>query len=334
MIMEPALADYLSDRPRQLRLAQQGIARSRRWQARDDVAAFQSLMRGYVQAPPADLAQFTADILPHVSNLGWLKSFVADGLAAIAEDPFAVLPWRMQSGAVINGLVLIEDERANAMLCVVDHLSIASPPDPRLTFDGGFCAIVILDAQNLVAERFSLTADGDRLAPPEMVHLADDDVLFIDASRQAVRLLSASRDVVLLRIAVTGGASAANGSGAANGVAGSGLIREFDARTGLCNRSGTGSAAASRILMLLDLVRGSGRADLPAMFAHFARHEDRMVRWQGMRDLLAVDLAAARPILRHMARSDPDMHVKTAAQATLAVLGQLDGTISGGSDGA
>ena len=311
MIIEPAMADYLLDRPRQLRLAQEGQTRSQRWQNRPDVAAFQTLMRGYVQAPPENVAHFAGQLRPFVSDLAWLKSFVADGLAAIAEDPFAVLPWRMQSGAVSNGLALLEDERANAMLCVVDHLVIAGPPDPCLIFDGGYCAIVILDGLDLVVERFSLEPDGERLAPPELLVLGDGDHLIIDASREAIRLRSASRDVVLLRIAVAGAGENA-------------LVREFDVRNGVCTRSGTATTAASRILTLLDLVRGNAGADLPAMFARLTQSEDRMVRWQAMRDLLAVDLQAARPILQLMAQSDPDNLVRTAAQAAQGIVAQSD----------
>jgi HEAT repeat protein len=72
--------------------------------------------------------------------------------------------------------------------------------------------------------------------------------------------------------------------------------------------------------MGLAVLRAFGRTDAAPLFAAALADEDFAMRWQVMRELLALDTAAALPHLTAMAAQDPHPEVRAAATATLALL--------------
>src|SRR3546814_12948056 len=70
--------------------------------------------------------------------------------------------------------------------------------------------------------------------------------------------------------------------------------------------------------MALTLLRHLGRTGAAPLFVAETRSEDFAARWHAMRELIALDPAAARPHLAAMAASDRHSEVRAAATATLA----------------
>src|SRR3546814_6374675 len=75
--------------------------------------------------------------------------------------------------------------------------------------------------------------------------------------------------------------------------------------------------------MALTLLRHLGRTGAAPLFVAETRSEDFAARWHAMRELIALDPAAARPHLAAMAASDRHSEVRAAAAATLGLLTPL-----------
>ena len=72
--------------------------------------------------------------------------------------------------------------------------------------------------------------------------------------------------------------------------------------------------------MPLTLLRHLGRTDAAPLFAAETKATDFAARWHAMRELVALDPAAARSHLKAMAASDPHPEVRRAAAATDALI--------------
>lgn len=80
--------------------------------------------------------------------------------------------------------------------------------------------------------------------------------------------------------------------------------------------------ASARSAMLLALLRSSGRSDAAAAFDRASRDDVFLLRWQAMREWLALDAATASPRLAEMAQDDPHDEIRSAARATLRLMEQ------------
>ena len=72
--------------------------------------------------------------------------------------------------------------------------------------------------------------------------------------------------------------------------------------------------------MGLAVLRACGRSDAAPLFTAALDDDDFAMRWQVMRELLALDPEAALPHLGAMAAGDPHPEVRKAAAATMALL--------------
>ncbi|WP_293645584.1 HEAT repeat domain-containing protein, partial [Sphingopyxis sp. RIFCSPHIGHO2_12_FULL_65_19] len=97
-------------------------------------------------------------------------------------------------------------------------------------------------------------------------------------------------------------------------------IRAYDIASGRLARVSASRRDSSFRAMALALLREFGRADAAPLFAAEAASEDFAARWNAMRELAALDAAAARPLLAAMAAADPHPEVRRAAAATHALL--------------
>lgn len=97
-------------------------------------------------------------------------------------------------------------------------------------------------------------------------------------------------------------------------------MREYDAATGQLVRVAAAGRATSFRQMGLAVLRSFGRRDAVPLFITALADEDFAMRWQVMRELIALDAEAALPHLTAMAANDPHPEVRAAATATLALL--------------
>jgi len=99
-------------------------------------------------------------------------------------------------------------------------------------------------------------------------------------------------------------------------------MREHDPVTGRLIRVAASGRTTSFRQMGLALLRAFGRHDAAPIFANALTDPDFSMRWQVMRELIALDAAQALPHLTAMAIADPHPEVRAAAQQTVHILNQ------------
>lgn len=305
MQVSPALAAFAADRSRQQRLTADALAMMARWRARADVAALEAVLAEAGREPCLKAERFRARLAPWLADHGWLAAFVTASLAAMRGDDFATPACRLQAGPLIDGLQLLGTGASAVTLSHLTSASLPAIPDRRIIFDGGCSLLQLVAGGPLVVQRFALI--GERCRSEGPVTLAAVDALAVDCGAQSLRILSAPRDAVLLRVTCRDASASL-------------AIDEYDADSGTLLRRGSGSAAISRMLSLLPLAANSAHPDMRETLTKLTRHADAQLRWQAARHLASRDAPAALAIVEQMAQSDPDATVRAAALAARAAI--------------
>ncbi len=283
------------------------------WRAEDTCpGGLIAAMDALADAPPA--AAIDA-LLPWLADIGWLCARLAAALTLIAADPFARPPLRLVGGGDGPcGLVLAE--RGAIRLSLLLQPFTAGAADPATaSFRAGAAAIRILAGGSARLRRHRIVGATARPAftaagagccesdPPQP--LPKDTILRLDTAREAMTLVGASGDLLLLDLAVHPPSSLP--------------VQTYDIASGRLVHVASARRDASFRQMALTLLGAFGRRDAAPLFVEATRDDDFAARWSAMRQLVALDPAAARAPLAAMAAADPHPEVRAAAGATLAL---------------
>ncbi|WP_331135184.1 HEAT repeat domain-containing protein [Sphingopyxis sp.] len=259
-------------------------------------------------------------LLPWLTDIFWLRGRIDAALDLLRADPFARPPLRPAGGNDGPGsLVLAERGAVRLSLQLWPFATLAPAPAPaRAVFIPGHAALHILASgkaalhQHSVAvgaaeEAGGFTAKGAapcHSLPPRP--LQQGETLRLDTARQAITLAGGRADVLLLELTVQPPSPLP--------------IRTYDiANGGLLHVSASRRDSSFR-QMALALLRHLGRTDAAPLFAAEIQSEDFAARWNAMRELVALDSAAAHPLLEAMSASDPHPEVRRAAAATRSLI--------------
>jgi hypothetical protein len=303
------------DRERCLRTRAAADALEVRWRAADvspqGLAAAIDALR---EAPPAVAMD---RMLPWLRDIGWLRARLASALALFEIDIFARPPLRpIGGGDGIVGLILAEigPVRLSLQIHRVEQGGAASP---AAVFTPGAAAIRVLASGGAMLHRHHVALpDAEEAglfsaasaapchnAPPRA--LAQDEILQLDTAREAFSLAEATGDVVLLELAVQPSSPLP--------------IRCYDAASGRLVHVSASRRDSSFRQMALTLLRSFGRTDAAPLFVEATHDADFATRWAALRELVALDPAAAQARIDAMAASDPHPEIRRAAAATLAL---------------
>lgn len=130
-------------------------------------------------------------------------------------------------------------------------------------------------------------------------------MLQFDTTREAFSLSHATGDILLLELAVQPPSPLP--------------IRSYDIATGRLVHVSAARRDSSFRTMALALLRSFGRTDAVPLFLDATHAGDFAARWSALRELVALDPAAAQPRLAAMAAADPHPEIRRAATATLAL---------------
>jgi len=265
---------------------------------------------------PADVA--IACLLPWLSDTDWLRSRLDAALVLLAADPFARAPLRMVGGGDggPGGLVLA-DCGAIRLTLQLRPFTANSAASGTAVFVPGRAAILVLDdgGAELCAHAVAVSAAeeaGEFTArdaapchsqPPRP--LRTGETLILDTARQSFTLHGARRDILFLELTVQPPSRLP--------------IRAYDIASGRLTHVSASRRDSSFRQMALALLRHLGRTDAAPLFVAETASEDFAARWTAMRELVALDPAAALPHLGAMAASDPHPEVRRAAAATHAL---------------
>lgn len=296
---------------------------ARRRRIRAAVAAAEAAWRAADRAPDGLLAAIDAladapaeaaiaRLLPWLADSAWLAGRLDAALALLACDPFARPPLRLVGGSDGGGLVLAERGAIRLTLLVRTAGSCVAPP-ARAVFVPGGAAVHILAPGGAALVRHDVAvspaeeAGGFTAAAAARCHsraprpLRAGETLRLDTARQACSLTGAHADVLLLELVVQPPSRLP--------------IRSYDLATGRLAHISASRRDSSFRGVALTLLRHFGRTDAAPLFAAETKSEDFAARWQAMRELIALDPAAAQPHLAAMATADPHPEVRRAAAA-------------------
>lgn len=263
---------------------------------------------------PADVV--IARLLPWLSDTDWLRGRLDAALALLAADPFVRPPLRMVGGGDGGGLVLAD--RGAIRLTLQLRPSTANGVAPgTAVFVPGRAAIHILDDGGAELRAHSVAASAAEEAggftakdaaqcltqPPRP--LRTGETLILDTARQSFTLQGASRDILYLELTVQPPSRLP--------------IRAYDIATGHLTHVSASRRDSSFRQMALALLRQLGRTDAAPLFVTETASEDFAARWHAMRELVALDPAAALSHLAAMATYDLHPEVRRAAAATHAL---------------
>lgn len=303
------------DAPRRARIRAAVADLDARWRRAD--AATGGLGAAIDAAADDAPEQAVARFLPWLADLRWLHRRLGDALALLAADPFARPPLRAVGGGDGSAGGVILAERGAVRLTL--HIRPASAPPPtHALFVPGRSAIRVLAAGGASLCLHEVTvgaaeeAGGFTAARASACRslvprpLCDGEMLHLDTARQSYHLDGARGDVLLLELAVQPAARLP--------------VRSYDLASRRLAGVGAAQQGASLRAMTLTLLRHLGRADAAPLFVAETQKGDFAARWHAMRELVALDPAAAHPYLAAMAAADPHAEVRAAAAATLALL--------------
>lgn len=298
-----------------LRAAEAGLAA--RWRSADARPAGLAAAMAAADATAADPGRAIEYLRPWLADTGWLAARLADALALLAADPFARPPLPVVgSGGGPGGLILAERGAVRLSLQLLPFEIAGAAPATAL-FVPGRAAIRVLAAGGAslalhhvalskAEEAGAFTAAGAaRCAsdPPRPLH--DGERLELDTTRTAFTVAGARGDVLLLDLSVRPPSPLP--------------ARAHDIASGRLVHLAASRRDSSFRQMALALLRAMERRAAAPLFLAATHAGDFAARWAVMRDLVALDPAAARPRLAQMAAADPHPEVRAAAAATLAL---------------
>lgn len=289
-----------------------------RWRSEDArPAGLAAAMAAADATAAADPARAIAHLRPWLADTSWLTARLADALALLAAEPFARPPLPVVgSGGAPGGLILAERGAVRLSLQLLPFEIAGAPPATAL-FVPGRAAIRVLAAAGAdlalhhvalsdAEEAGAFTAAGAAPCtgdPPRP--LRDRELLELDTTRTAFTLAGAGGDVLLLDLSVRPPSPLP--------------VRAHDIVSGRLIHVAASRRHSSFRQMALALLAAMERRTAAPLFLTATHAEDFAARWAAMRDLVALDPAAAHPRLVQMAADDPHPEVRAAATATLAL---------------
>ena len=265
----------------------------------------------------ADPDRIFAELSPYLTDHLWVQQRLRAAVALCAADPFAMPPLRIFSGGALGGMILAEVPPITLSL-IIRPFNQPAPRDPSVIFSPGHGLTQIVRSGGARVRRYRVALDDAELAggfraasaaPLKDIgeaSLTDGDQIRVDQQCESFNLIPGTGDLVMLQLFVHEQSRVP--------------MREYDPATGRLIRAAAGGRATSFRQMGLAVLRACGRSDAAPLFAAALADNDFAMRWQVMRELLALDPEAALPHLGAMAAGDPHPEVREAAAATMELL--------------
>ena len=259
-----------------------------------------------VAATDVDIARQRAVTL--LTDTCWVAELLAPLVQALADDPLFDPPLKVHRERGRIGAVFFDCAAARISASVVDPRAWASASSSVVM--PGHVAVsryVRAGGVRLRRWRVAVPAETAGRSAIEIDGLSprDGDVVVLDGRSDGQVATGASGAIVTVTAILRAGAAA--------------TVREYATADGRLLRTATTDDGASRGAMLRTFLRVSGRADAGEVFAAATRDDAAHVRWQAMREWLALDAGSALPRLSAMAAEDGSDEIRSVAAATLGL---------------
>lgn len=313
MIAGAALAAWLADRDAQ-QWSRDGVdAVSRAW-AHDPLMT--DLETGLAALPEKNSAAVLELARAFLDRDAEIAALLAAMRAGSRADPFFRPPFHPVASEVQTGLLLFHGPDLSISLGVsgVDMLAAkkAGPRgDSSISFTGitglfrfaraGGATLSFWEAPPIGDDFVAAQAGKCRFV--ERRRIADGEEIVLDGRRESFVIEHAFSDILFFHAMVRPEAAP--------------LSAEYDSRTLAFVGASSTDEVASRIQMMVSLLRTMEREDAVPLIVEALASPHFYTRWHVMRELLALDADAAHPHLRRMAAADPHPEVRAAARRTL-----------------
>lgn len=310
MHIHPDLRALRSDDTPQ-RDAQAALFRAvKAWRERPHMAAVLADLDAFAaQGPLADCPALAGLFAPNGSDAGELaEEFSRVVSDAVSRSPLGHVPLRHFTDGTISTLLLARSGNVTLSLIALDGDGLAARPDPvTVDFSPSEVWECVL-AGTARAERIErmFTGEKEALLDHRRVSLVPGDVVSRDASREALLVRAVEGRLVTLRLQ--------------RRQANAGTTREYSLADGRLVYQAAGNPQDSRTELIMALLGRMKREDAAPAFARIAREQGTAsLRWQALRECLALDTAAGFGALTAIARA-PDDELAPSAGALRAQL--------------
>lgn len=308
------LAGWLSDGARQERTHQAALDLARRWSQH---RLFRLLDEQLDAARPGSVDDVLVAAAGFMDRRLEIELLISELVEAARADPFFAAPLRPASSEISAGFELYAHPSLTLTLSVmsVDGLAakrVGASGAASLTFGGRPMLYEFIRSGGATLSFWEIppvgpdfvAADSGFCRFRDRRTISDGERIHIAADRESFVIEHACSDLVILTAAVQN--------------AGPPLSVEFDTRSLAFAGASSNDEAASRIQMMVTLLRLMDRADAAPVFEQLLESAPFYARWHVMREYLALDAEAALPALRRMAAGDPHPEVRVAAGQVLA----------------
>jgi len=314
MIIEPELSRWLGNRERQRQAVESADALGRQWRLGNVRTSF---ARALADLPTPSAEAAIEAFRGLFEDTHWADGLIETLSSGLADDAFVVPPFAALKSDIHSGLMLFDDEAASVSLSAirVDGLA-AKKGRPRgpvsIGFTGQATIIKFIRSGGALLSFWEAppidasfnAADAGRCRRTGERRIEDGEIVIFDGRRESYVIEYAATNMVMLQASIRLDQAP--------------LAVEYDA----IGHTYVGCSAvddrASRIQMIVTLLRSLGRSDAFPVAAGLLDHQDFFVRWHVMRELISMDAGRSLPFLRRMAAADPHGDTRRAAASALA----------------
>lgn len=265
-----------------------------------------------------------------------IQALLAAMRAGSRADPFFRPPLHPVSSDVQAGLLLFHNRDLSISLSVAGIEMIAAKKAGQrnggsagsISFGGTTALFRFVKAGGAVLSFWEAPTIGDDFVAAKAGacrftgrrRIEDGEEIVLDGRRQSFVIEHAAADIVYFHATVRPEAAP--------------LAVEYDAASLAFLGASSTDETASRIEMMVSLLRTMEREDAVPVIVEALASPHFYTRWHIMRELLALDADAAHPHLARMAEADPHPEVRAAARQTLELFfaDEADDTADGAAE--
>jgi HEAT repeats len=313
MIVRDELRSWLADRGMEQRTYAAMDRFARGW---IDGAVHRRFEAAIADIPVRSAEAISEAALALLRDDQWVKSLVRLAVDELRQDHFFVPHFPAINSDINSGLLVFDHEDLSIAASVAGASLIAAKKNASgrasISFTGQIDLVRIIKCGGAqlsfweaprITEDFT-AAEAGRCVRTGSRHLQAGEVLVVDGRYQSYVIEHSASDLVVLQASVKRDRAP--------------LSVEYDAVTHEFIGCSATDDGASRIQMIVTLLRKMRCDEAFEVIVQFLDDPHFFVRWHVMRELLGLDAAAALPHLCRLASGDPHPEVRRAAAAVLA----------------
>jgi hypothetical protein len=315
MIPGPVLAAWIADRDAQRRSYGRVDACAQKWSLHPLMTQIEREVSELDPRTPDNLLAAARRFMDRTDDI---DALMGELIATSRIDPFFRPPLPPITAEIHSSLLLYHHPDLSIGLGVSGVDDLAAKKSGRrgpasVNFAGYVILLRLIDAGGATLSFWEAPPIGEDFVaadagPCRLVsrrRMEDGEEVVIDGRHQSFVIDHAERDIVYFQAVARAQCAP--------------VCAEYDSDSLSFIGASSTDEAASRVQMMASLLRAMGRDDAFPLLEKALDGWPFYARWHIMREMLAMDAAAALPSLRRMAQADPHPDIRAAARQTLGL---------------